>query len=345
MGLTPRRRLAWFAVTAYVALYGIGELYQWVFIDPAGGPGWWGIDLKLAIDAGARFAAGQPLYADPKFLYPPLAAVLAAPLHNLEFLPVSWAYAGLKIAIAVAAVLWLGRSLAPRWQAAAILMLVLSVPFLHDLMLGNANALLVGAMVPALFGRDRPGNGILLGLATAVFAKPLVVPILLWLLVWRRRTLLGTVSAGLVATALGVLVAGLDDYLDWLRALVGGTRYAAPFAGNHGVTALAPELWLPIAGITLAGLVYVLVRRSSSTGIAWAATAGLLIAPYAGTYSALPMALAVPGFLVTAPTFTLVMVGLSTIGTGFALPFYAAAALLAAILTGPARAAGQLSGE
>ncbi len=111
-----------------------------------------------------------------------------------------------------------------------------------------------------------------------------------------------------------------------------GTQFAAPFAGNHGVTALVPALWLPIALLTLAGLLYVLARRSERTGIAWAAAAGLLIAPYAGTYSALPMALAVPGFLETAPIFTLAMVALSTIGTGFALPFYAAAALVAALV-------------
>ena len=78
MGLTPRHRPAWFAVTAFVAVFGVGEFARWVFVDPAGGPGWWGIDLKLVIDAGGRFATGQPIYSDPKFLYPPLAAIVAA---------------------------------------------------------------------------------------------------------------------------------------------------------------------------------------------------------------------------------------------------------------------------
>jgi hypothetical protein len=331
MGLTPRRRLAWFAVTVFVVVFGLGEFATWVLIDPAGGPGWWGIDLQLVLDAGGRLTAGQPIYADPRFLYPPLAAVLAAPLAGIAFLPLSIVYALLKIVIAVVAVMSLGKPLTRVQLVAAILLLVLSLPFLHDVMLGNANVLLVGAMVPAIFGRDRSRNGVLLGLATAVFAKPLVVPVLLWLLFWRRRTLLGTVLAGLVATAIGVVVAGPAAYLDWIQALVGGTRFAVPFAGNHGVTALVPALWLPVAALTAVGLVWVLARRSQRTGIAWAAAAGILIAPYAGTYSALPIALAMPGFLETAPVFTMVIVALSTIATGFALPFYAAAILIAAL--------------
>jgi hypothetical protein len=343
MGLTPRRRLLWFSVTAFVAIYGLGEFAQWVFIDPAGGPGWWGIDLQLVVDAGGRFAAGQPIYSDPRFLYPPIAAILAQPLGRFDFLPVSIMYAGLKIAIAVVAVATLGKVLTRGQQVGAALILVLSLPFLHDLMLGNANVLLVGAMVPAMFGRDRARNGVMLGLATAIFAKPLVVPVLLWLLVWRRRTWLGTVLTGLAATAAGALIAGPGAYADWVRALLaGGARFAVPFAGNHGVTALVPALWLPVAAVTAAGLLWVLARRSEGAGLTWAVTAGILIAPYAGTYSALPLALAAPGLLKSAPTFTLAMVGLSTIATGFALPFYALAILLVGLAQGGPRATGWL---
>jgi hypothetical protein len=332
MGLTPRRRLLWFTVTAFVAIFGLGEFARWVFIDPAGGTGWWGIDLQLIVDAGGRFAAGQPIYSDPRFLYPPLAAILVQPLARLDFMAVSIIYAGLKIAIAVAAVAAVARELSHGQKVAAMLMLVLSLPFLHDLMLGNANALLVGAMVPAMLGRDRARHGVLLGLATAAFAKPLVISVLLWLLVWRRRTLLATVLTGLAATAAAALIAGPGSYLDWAKALLGGTRFAVPFAGNHGVTALFPELWLPVAAITSVGLLWVLGRRSEGAGLTWAVTAGILIAPYAGTYSALPVALATPRLLKTVPNFTLAMVALSTIATGFALPFYAAAILAVGVI-------------
>jgi hypothetical protein len=332
MGLSPRLRLAWFAVTAFVVIYGIGEFATWVFIDPAGGPGWWAIDLRLVVDAGARVAASQPIYADSRFLYPPLAALIGLPLARLDFSVVSIVYAGLKIAIAIGAVESIARDRPRIQQLAAGLLLILSLPFLHDVMLGNTNVLLVGAMVPAMFGRDRARNGLLLGLATAAFAKPLVLPVLLWLLVWRRRTLLGTILSGLGATAGAALISGPAAYLDWFHTLIGGTRFAAPFAGNHGVTAVVPELWLPVAALTTVGVVLVLARRAEWTGLAWAATAGLLIAPYAGTYSALPMALAVPGLARTAPAFTLAMVALSTVATGFLLPLYAVALLAAALM-------------
>jgi len=334
----------WFAVTVFVVIFGLGEFARWVFIDPAGGPGWWGIDLRLAVDAGARLASGQPIYADSRFLYPPLAAIVAIPLTHLDFIVVSIVFALLKILIGAAAVMSIARDGPPIQKLAASLMLVLSLPFLHDVMLGNTNVLLVGAMVPAMLGRDRARNGVLLGLATAAFAKPLVLPVLLWLLVWHRRTWVGTVLTGLGATGLAGLVVGPATYLDWLKALQGGTRFAAPFAGNHGVTAVFPELWLPVAAVTTVSLVLVLLRRSEGTGIAWAATAGILIAPYAGTYSVLPAVLAVPGLLKRAPNFSLVMVALSPVATGFLLPLYAVAILVAALVVGEERAAQATSG-
>jgi hypothetical protein len=243
-------------------------------------------------------------------------------------------YAGLKVAFAVGAVSWF----TPGWPGPARVMaaatLVFSLPFLHDVMLGNANVLLVGSMAVALFGSDRPRSGVLLGFAAALFAKPLVVPILLWLLVWRRRVLTGTVLAGLFATAVGALIAGASAYTAWIEALLGGTRFASQFAGNHGVTAIVPELWLPIAAVTFLGLVVVLLRRDSMTGITWASTVGLLIAPYAGTYSALPIALAMPGVARVAPRVALLVAAIAPIATGHLLPVYAGLIILWSLLPG-----------
>src|SRR6188768_3987179 len=143
MVVTPRRRLAWFAAVAFVAIFGLGEFVRFLLLE-SGPAGWWGIDLKLVLDAGARLAAGADPYSDPRFLYPPLAAVVGAPLATLSFDAVSLAYAGLKVAIAIACV----ASLTPGWRPAArvlaVVGLVLCLPFLHDVMLGNANVLLVG---------------------------------------------------------------------------------------------------------------------------------------------------------------------------------------------------------
>ena len=66
------------------------------------------------LDAGARLAAGQPL-RDPRFLYPPLAAVVGAPLAPLPFDVVSLVYAALKLVIAAACVWSVGAT----WSAGA----------------------------------------------------------------------------------------------------------------------------------------------------------------------------------------------------------------------------------
>lgn len=333
MSTDRRWHLAWFAATVFVALFGLGEFTGWVraawTID-----GWWGIDLHLVVDAGARLVAGQPLYQDPRFLYPPLAAAIGAPLAGASFDLLSIGLAALKVAIVAASVV----VLTPRWRTDGRLLAVVAVscslPFLHDVMLGNVNAFLVAAMVPAVLARPRARNGIALGILTAAFAKPFIIPVLLWLVVWRPRVLAGSVAAGMAATAVGLAVAGPTAYVAWLSALAGGTRYASPFAGNHGVTALLPQLWLPVATITAIGLLAVLARRGPVAGLAWAVTSGLLVAPYAGTYAALPIVIALLTLGRASPRLVLVIVAVSPLAVTHLLPVYAAA-ILAAALTVP----------
>jgi hypothetical protein len=262
------------------------------------------------------------------------------PLASLDFLGISIFYAVVKVVLAAAAVLVLSPGVAAGPRVLATLTLVGSLPFVHDVLLGNANVVLVAAMVPALLLAPRMRSGILLGIVAAIFAKPLLAPVLLWLLVWRRPVLGGALVGGLGATGLGVLLAGPANYLDWFWALVGGSRYAAPFVGNHGVSALLPDLWLPVAVVTAIALLWVLARSGPQTGLTWAAASGILLAPYAGTYSALPIALAVPGMLRSSPTAALLIVALSPIATTHPLPFYAAAILLLALRSREARRPG-----
>lgn len=337
--MTPRLRLAWFGAVAFVAIFGAGELARWIGETLAGG-GWWAIDLQLVLDGADRLASGRPLYEDPKLLYPPLAAVVALPLRALDPAAVGLAYAAAKLVVAGIAVRALGATRPLAERVLAFTGLVLSLPFLHDLWLGNANVLLAGAIAMAAFGRPGPRSGIALGVVAAVFAKPLLIPVLLWLLVFRRGVLAGTVVAGLGATCVGVLAAGLPAYLAWPAALVAGGRYAGPFAGNHGLTAVLPALWAPVALLTGAGLVLVLARRGPAVGLVWAVTAGILLAPYAGTYSALPAVIALPVLLPSLPVLALVLVAISPIATTHPLPLFAAVILLGALRPRPRPASG-----
>jgi Glycosyltransferase family 87 len=336
--MSSRMRLGWFAAVVFVAIFGLGEVAGWIG-ESLRGPSWWAIDLQLVLDAGNRLGSGQPVYADPKFLYPPLAAVIGRPLAVFDWFTLSLVYAVTKVALAVLAVRAVTYGWRPPDRVLAIVGLVCSLSFLHDLMLGNANVLLVGAMAVAAFGRATPRNGALLGLAAAVFAKPLLAPMLLWLLVFRRPVLAGTMIAGLVATAAGMLIAGPSTYVAWISALAAGGQYAEPFAGNHGVTALIPSLWAPVAAVTAVSLVLVLIRRGPRVGLAWAAASGILLAPYVGTYGALPVALALPAIGPLAPGLALLIVAVSPIATTHPLPFYAAGIMLAALALKEQRAA------
>jgi hypothetical protein len=325
-----RLRLAWFAAVAFVAIFGIGAFSSWV-VESIRETSWWAIDLDLVLDAGRRLVAGEPLYADPKFLYPPLAAVVAVPLLGFNAFAVSIAYVAAKLALATAGVLLLTKQWSAGARVLALMGLVFSLPFLHDVFLGNANVVLVAAMALAAFGPPGRRSGIALGVTAVIFAKPLVVPFLLWLLVCRRNVFWGTVAAGIAATAIGLMFAGFLDYLAWIEALVAGGQYAAPFAGNHGVTALVPGAWPIVAAATAIGLVFVLLRLGPGVSLVWAVTSGILLAPYAGTYAALPVAVAMPAIGVASPWFAIAIVAVSPIATTHPLPVYAAIIMLGAL--------------
>ena len=331
MSLSPRQRLAWFAAVVFVAIFGLGELAGWI-AESLRGPSWWAEDL-VTYDAARRLVDGAALYADPKYLYTPLAALLGVPFLALDRFAASLVLAVAKILLAGACVV----SLTPLWSVRsrilAIVGVVTSLPFLHDLMLGNTNVLIVAAMVPAVLGRPRPRNGIALGVAAAAFGKPLMLPVLLWMAIWRRGSFVGAVVAGAAGSAAAFALFGPGAYADWVAAVrAGSTWLDLPFVGNHGVTALAPALWPPVAAATAALLVLVLARRGPRTGLAWSVASGILLVPYAGTYSALPMALALPALGPLAPTAALVLVAISPIATTIPLPFYAAAIMLGSLL-------------
>lgn len=323
--MSARMRLWWFAAVAFVAMFGIGDLLIWIGQSPS----WWAQDF-VTYDAARRLVDGGALYADPKFLYPPLASLLGIPFLVFDRFSASLVLAAGKIVLAAVCVLWLTPTWKATYRVLAVAGLVSSLPFLHDLMLGNTNVLVVAAMVPAIFGRSNPRNGILLGLAAAAFAKPLTIPVLLWLLIWRRDTFVGAFVAGAVGSAVGVAVFGLGAYGDWIAAVRAGSVWlSTPFVGNHGVTAIFPALWPPVAAVTAVMLALVLARGGPRTGLVWAMTSGILLVSYAGTYSALPIALVLPAIGPLAPMLVLVIVATSPIGTTIPLPFYAAGILLA----------------
>lgn len=330
MTASRRWNLGWFAAGTAVALLGLGDFIVWVG-QAWGTDGWWGIDLRLVLDAGSRLASSEPLYADSRVFDAPLAVLVGRLLGWIDFDLLSVGLAILKFALAAMCV----AALTPGWRLRSRILafaaVAFSLPFLHDVMLGNVNVFLVAAMVPAIFGRPRGYNGVPLGLLAAAFPKPLLLPVLLWLLVWRPRVFGATVGSAVAGAALPAVLLGPGVYGAWLAALQGTQRFASPFAGNHGVSALLPELWGAVAAITALGLVVVVAKRGPTVGLAWAVTSGILIAPYAGTYAALPIAIAVPPLAAVAPFLAIAIVALAPIAVTHALPLYAAGILVVSL--------------
>src|SRR4029453_9170867 len=100
-----------------------------------------------------------------------------------------WAWFAIKVAIAVACVIdaTRGRPSWPRVVAVVFVGRVLGVQ--DDLFLGNVSILLAAAIYLAV-SRDRPWAAIPLGICLALLPKPFLVPVLIWFLVYRRRSAL-----------------------------------------------------------------------------------------------------------------------------------------------------------
>ena len=169
-------------------------------------------DTQLVLDAGRRLEAGEPLYPG-WFLYPPAAAVLGAAL--LPIPGVMWIAAGLRVAVVGGLAASLART--RRSRCAAALLAVASVPFAQEFFYGNESTWLTLGIALVAWRRDRFWTGMAIGVLAGFFAKPALLPFILWMLLWRPRALCGAALAGAAVTAVGLAAAGTAGYLAWLQ--------------------------------------------------------------------------------------------------------------------------------
>jgi hypothetical protein len=321
------------------ALFGLAVLRGWV--DAAWhGTGFWGVDGRHVLEAGARLADGQSIYADPAFLYSPLTALLAAPLSSLPTEPVLLAWVAVEAGIAAAMTLVGSGGLRSVTRAFAVVAVLTFVPVLHDLMLVNVTVAVVAAMSMAAWGPDRLAAGVPLGLALAAVPKPLLLLYLPWLARWRPRTLVGSLVVAAVLTATTAILLGPATYRDWFDALRAGTGFAGAFAGNYGLTATAPALALPAAAVMLVGLAMVTWRGGRTHALVWATASGLVAAPYIGLYAGIPMLIALRPAATEWPVATLALSAIAQPVLGLVPPLFGAVAAVAASTTGRPRARG-----
>jgi arabinofuranan 3-O-arabinosyltransferase len=210
-------------------------------------------DLHILWHSGASLAGGGHLYdADLRFIYPPLAGWLFAPLGLLPFGRAVVVVVEVGLAAAIAATVLLLRLVGVRAGSpvvpAVLLLLAHSRPLIGLLAEGNIDTVLLlaeaGVIALLLAGRDLSA-GALLGTVCAI--KPTLAPVVLALVILQRgRALLAAAVSGVVLTAVGLLTVPDRDvfFTGVLPLLAGGNRESlAPY--NRSLHGAAVELGLP----------------------------------------------------------------------------------------------------
>ena len=306
------------AIAAFNAIFGLAAM--WILL-----PLTFGSDTEIY----RRGAIGiQQGYFAEDFLYPPLTGILATPL---TWVPLPAA----TLAMAAGGLIIIGLGLIRETPGvslvdrALVLVAVLGfLPVTYELITGQVTLLIAAAIYPL---RDRDGmwRGLLLGVAIALFAKPVVIPLLIWMLLWRRRALLGTITSALVVTAVGILVLGQDIYRAWIAAVRATGEIERP--GNLALTVLGTPALVVGLGVLIAALAMWAMVRDERRGFVAALVAALLIAPFTLMYQVSILLLAVRPALALAPRATRVLALLANPAILAAFIPWCAAALLAVV--------------
>jgi hypothetical protein len=206
-------------IVAYIAI--IWAVQGW-------GPG----DATVYLAAGERLNAGHQLYAlmpgdrdvvlHPPYwtvplLSPPLIAVIWTPLAALPNelgLTIWW---GGAIVSGAAILVALYRKIPLR---TGLVMLALAIPFAVLVGSGNLDVyrLVATMLVWRIYDRRPVIAGGIVGLLTAIKLTPGVLVV--WFLVTRQwRAALAAVVAGLAATLIAILIAGVQAHLDYLGVI------------------------------------------------------------------------------------------------------------------------------
>jgi len=242
----------------------------------------------MVLDAGTDLVASIPLYGHSPFLYPPLAAVLGSVLGVLP--GALWLETVLRIAVVSVGAWLVTRDQRAAVRVLAIVVAVTCVPVVQDLVYGNVDVWLAGAIALVCWRPDSRRTGVPLGLLLALFAKPQLLPFMLWMLCWRRQALAGTVATAAIATVAGVLAAGPVNYGQWLSYDLGQySSLGAPFAGNESLQVLVGSAWPIVACGLVIALGLALWRLDKERALVWSLATGVLLLPYAAAYSLVPL--------------------------------------------------------
>ncbi len=291
LGITPRI----FLVAAVNGVLGVAVA---VLIAPAA---WW-VDGNRSLQAALALAAGT-FGEDHGYLYSPLAAALTLPLAASlasGVVLVGWLIG--RLGLLLAGVLRQTHELSTPDRILVLIAAIGFVPTIHELVLGN-NSILVAAVVALVaWAADGYLPGLPMGLLLATMPKPALIPVLIWMVVFRRKAFLSAIGSAAAFSLLGLLVLGAGAYAAWFDVLLHPAYLTTNQAGNLALGAmLPPVLAWPLMALTVVVMILAL-RRGETPGFIACLCAGLLIAPYTMAYGAVLLLLAVRPLARVAPT-------------------------------------------
>lgn len=264
-----------------------------------------GVDSGLYRHCAVLLAGGDRQFCG--FLYSPLMAVAAQPL---TWLPANVASA--LMTLVGGAILLAGVVLETRGRDTVDRVLIgISVftfaPVVYELLLGQITLLIAATLYPLARHDDRFRNGIPFGVALALAPKPLLVPFLFWMLIWRRRAIGATMLTAAILTVIGMALLGLEQYRSWLMILTGASQesvtgtlvLSGEALGNRSLWPL--NLVTSMVAIAVVGVTAWAILRDESRGFVASLFAGLMLAPYSLLYAFSILLLAVKPAMGFAP--------------------------------------------
>lgn len=295
---------------------------------------WVNLDGDRMVQASRVFLDGGNPYGIPGYLYSPLAPILTAPL---AVIPLGLALLALFKVELVAGYTWV------RFGPILAVTVLLSPPIVSDLALGNVNLLLVAAAV-WMISKNGLLPGAAFGLLFAAFPKPMFLPLLLWVLVFRRRASVGWIAGLSVATSIAMLVAGPSRYVEFVGLLLRGGDIGPHFVGNAGLSFDSPIAGLAVGLLAIGIFLWTMRFRDLGTSLLAAAVAGMLAGTYQPLYSAELLLGALPLYAALHPRRAPLVLA-AYVGTVLSLPLAAVFTLVAVLiprsrletLTGPVR--------
>ena len=290
--------------------------------------------IAWSADGDRNLAAAQALAAgtfgqDHTYLYSPLAAALTLPVAAA--LPYGAAIAGwlaARLAVLAAGLARQTRGLSTPDRILLAIAAISFVPTLYDLLLGNVSILIAAVVAVVAWSDDGYLPGLPLGLMLATIPKPALIPILIWMLVFRRRAFLSAVGSAAIFSVIALIVLGAAAYGAWFQVLLHPYYLGTQQLGNLALGAMLPGIlaW-PLMALTVAATL-VALRRGETPGFIACLCAGLLIAPYTMAYGAVLLLLAVRPLAQVAPMRTFALAATGSIAVIVFLPLWVGAILV-----------------